>query len=80
MLPSTLEYIGFDAFDKCGFIGELKLPEKLKYIGEQAFCWCPNFVGTLILPENLQYLGASAFAWTGGFTYKHFRQLVLMEL
>ena len=67
-LPTTLEIIGGDyrggsagAFNECGFVCELKLPEKLKYIGLQSFNGCSGLYGELHLPENLTYIGEQAF-------------------
>lgn len=67
-LPTTLEYLGDDVslaagyvFVDCGFTCELKLPDKLKYIGSKTFSSCENLYGSLILPENLEYLGSGAF-------------------
>ena len=67
-LPSTLEYIGGGgavleggAFAQCGFVGELKLPTKVKYIGINAFADCSGLYGELHLPDNLEYIGTNAF-------------------
>lgn len=75
-LPSTLEYIGNDgkdgldgegidyyngAFHDCGFVGELKIPNKVKMIRGYAFADCDGFYGELHLPSNLSYLGQDAF-------------------
>lgn len=67
-LPSTLEYIGgnhsvgdLGVFVDCGFACELKLPEKVKYIGQNAFYHCKSLYGGIKLPSSLQYLGPSAF-------------------
>lgn len=68
ILPSTLERIEYISFWECGFTGELKLPDKLKHIGDNAFYSCKNFAGNLILPESLCELGRSAFAFCNGFT------------
>lgn len=68
-LPSTLEYIGGGgavdiggAFNGCNFTCELKLPNKLKYIGHQVFTGNTGYYGNLILPENLEFIGDAAFA------------------
>lgn len=68
-LPSTLEYIGgggnvgtHGAFVECQFNCELILPDKLKYIGHNAFAGNPNFYGNLKLPSNLEFIGDNAFA------------------
>lgn len=67
-LPNTLEYIGGGgavdiggAFSGCSFCCELKLPNKLKYIGPQAFISGTGFYGNLVLPEQLEKIGDSAF-------------------
>ena len=72
-LPTTLEYLGDEnsvgsVFDECGFTCELKLPDKLKYIGNYTFNNCQNLYGSLILPENLEYIGLGAFQNCRGFT------------
>lgn len=56
-LPSTLEYIGVDAFRECDFSGSLILPQSLKYIGSGAFCGCRHFSGVLNFPESLIEMG-----------------------
>lgn len=67
-LPSTLEYIGgggavlgLGAFYECGFVGEIKIPNNVTYIGVQAFWGCKGVYGELHLPDNLSYLGTGAF-------------------
>ena len=67
-LPSTLEYIGgggaslgLGAFNECGFVSEIKLPSKVKYIGVNAFSGCHGLYGELHLPNNLSYIGTNAF-------------------
>lgn len=64
-LPTTLEYLGDDiggnVFYECGFNSELKLPSKLKHIGDYVFYSCHNLHGSLVLPENLEHIGMGAF-------------------
>lgn len=71
-LPSTLERIGnrleTGAFCACSFTCELKLPNKLKYIGNSTFNSCTNLYGQLVLPESLEYIGSSAFGACGRLT------------
>ncbi len=62
ILPSSLKYIGGDAFRGCEFSGRLLLPEGLVTIGGAAFSDCPFFTGDLILPESLKIIEAEAFA------------------
>lgn len=67
-LPSTLEYIdGGDsgnqlgAFQHCGFVCELKLPENLNHLGMRCFVGCTGLYGSLTLPSKLTYIGEEAF-------------------
>ena len=67
-LPSSIEYINgnytgdeMGAFHGCGFVCELKLPEKLTYLGDHVFHDCTGLYGNLILPHKLTYLGESTF-------------------
>lgn len=67
-LPSTLEYLGkpgqnvAPVFGNCGFTCELKLPQRLKYIGFQCFINCKGFYGELHLPNSLTEMESSAFS------------------
>lgn len=72
-LPTTLEYLGNEnsvgsVFYACGFTCELKLPNKLKYIGVYTFNECRNLYGSLILPEDLEFLGIGTFQLCRGLT------------
>jgi len=67
-LPSTLERIdggdwsgNMGAFASCGFVCELKLPEKLRHLGEWCFSGCKGFYGEVHLPDKLSFLGMGAF-------------------
>ena len=67
-LPSTLEILGSNdnhrngAFLGCGFVCELKLPEKLRVIGSETFSGCSGIYGELFLPSGIEFIGRSAFA------------------
>ena len=70
-LPSTLKTLGrvggytsyWDgAFNDCGFICELQLPESLETIGWGSFMDCKGLYGELHLPDNLKNLGLGAFS------------------
>lgn len=67
-LPSTLEYLGnpghngAPVFGDCGFTCELKLPQRLKYIGFQCFINCKGFYGELHLPNSLTEIKDYAFS------------------
>lgn len=60
-LPTTLEYLNYGTFSSCGFICELILPDKLKYIGNECFIHCSGFYGNLVFPDGLTFIGRRAF-------------------
>ncbi|MDE6480403.1 MAG: leucine-rich repeat protein [Muribaculaceae bacterium] len=64
VLPTTLEYIGSEAFNGCEFTNELLLPDNLKYIGNNAFSNCCNTSGEARIPSGIRYLGDYAFSGT----------------
>ena len=61
-LPSTLEILGEAAFYSCGFMCELKLPEKLRVIGNRTFEACSGIYGELFLPSGIESIGSEAFS------------------
>ena len=48
------------------FVRELSFPQKLKTVGDSAFCGCSGLSGTLRLPEGLTSIGDSAFCGCSG--------------
>lgn len=60
-LPNTLEEISFRAFFSCDFTCNLLLPNKLKYIGGEAFKTNTSLYGPIVLPETLENIDAGAF-------------------
>lgn len=71
-LPSTLKKIGpflgyqtlphnTGAFNGCGFVGELKIPDGVTEIGSGAFYNCAGLYGELRLPGKLEKIGGGAF-------------------
>ena len=44
--------------------GEIKIPEDVKSIGEEAFAYC-NYVTGIILPEGIEVIGKKAFLKSG---------------
>lgn len=64
-LPSTLEYIGTDAFRENKFSCQLILPEAVREIGDRAFGGCNYLNGQLTLPSELQVLGNGAINLSG---------------
>ena len=66
--PSTLEKIGFQAFQGCdALMCEISLPASLKSIDGSAFDGSA-ICGNLVLPDNLEYIGAFAFYRCSGLT------------
>lgn len=73
IIPDTIQdypvtEIGDSAFAGKDIKGELKLPEKLKRIGEYAFSGCYNLTGNLEFPSTLKQIGRDAFKGCSGFT------------
>lgn len=64
-LPTTLEYIGIDAFRNNKFNCQLVIPESVKEIGDRAFAECYYLNGQLTLPSGLQTLGDGAINLPG---------------
>lgn len=66
--PSTLEEIGYQAFEDCEVLMcEISLPASLKSIDGSAFLHSA-ISGNLVLPDNLEYIGAFAFYRCSGLT------------
>ncbi|MBQ7593704.1 MAG: leucine-rich repeat protein [Synergistaceae bacterium] len=58
--PANLEKIGDYAFDHVPLMTALNLPEKLQYIGKNAFSG--SFITSVNLPESVNFVGAEAFS------------------
>ena len=52
VLPSTLEEIGDDAFDYCGFTGVVNIPASVEWIGYTPFYGCDGIEGFVVDPAN----------------------------
>lgn len=67
-----LKSIGTQSFFKCGFQGELVLPESIESVGKNAFNLYsggkPGFTGELRLPASLETIGTAAFSYQEGIT------------
>jgi hypothetical protein len=61
--PSTLRYIGSNAFSGFG-IKNIVLPDGLEEIGKKAFYQCAN-ISEVSFPNTMQFIGESAFSETG---------------
>ncbi|MBR5409521.1 MAG: leucine-rich repeat protein [Clostridia bacterium] len=63
-LPSSLETIGWFAFNQCGRLSDVRLPDGLKEIGESAFEACKALT-EIRIPAGVKRISRSAFAHTG---------------
>lgn len=62
VLPSTLQFIGREAFGDCSALKEeIVLPAGLKSIEPFAFYDCEKLSGNMIFPEGLKSIGTLAF-------------------
>lgn len=57
---SVLETIGQSAFEGCGVLSVIALPDKVSSIGTRAFANCAT-VTDLIIPANVTFVGDAAF-------------------
>ena len=55
ILPNTLEEIGDDAFDYCGFTGVVTIPASVEWIGYTPFYGCDGIEGFVVDPANEDY-------------------------
>ena len=55
VLPNTLEEIGDDAFDYCGFTGVVNIPASVEWIGYTPFYGCDGIDGFVVDPANEDY-------------------------
>lgn len=61
-LPSTLKYIGDNAFHLCGKLTKVNLPDGLETIGEFAFAYTD--VHEFYVPNTVTYIGQNCFPVT----------------
>lgn len=59
VVPGEVTDIGDSAFRSCK-IKSVKLPEKLKSIGDKAFAWCHS-LGEVEIPDGVSAIGKGAF-------------------
>ena len=55
VLPNTIEEIGDDAFDYCGFTGIVNIPASVEDIGYTPFYCCDGIEGFVVDPTNSYY-------------------------
>lgn len=60
----TVTEIGKEAFEFCGDITEVEIPDSVETIGDGAFHYCKK-LATIILGEGIKTMGNEAFASTG---------------
>lgn len=60
VIPEGVEWISFNAFERCSALESVTLPSTLKRIGWYAFKGCTS-LREVELPESLQEIGISAF-------------------
>ena len=68
VVPGEVTDIGDSAFRSCK-IKSVKLPEKLKSIGDKAFAWCHS-LGEVEIPDGVSAIGKGAFRNSGLETVK----------
>ena len=61
---SNVDSIPNETFDDCYALSDLKLSDKLYYVGGSAFGGCES-LGSVVLPESLGYIGVYAFSGSG---------------
>jgi hypothetical protein len=77
-VPNTVTHIADYAFG-CAYMHTIKLPRKLKTLGEKVFCECRNLT-SIKLPDELQCLPADTFeGCTALHTIKLPEQLISIE-
>lgn len=59
-LPTTLKRIEYSAFQDCKNLKNIRLPDKLEYIGKR--CFCGSGLKDVVLPTSLRTVAQSAFA------------------
>ena len=60
-LPSSLRYIGNNAFGKCKSLIEITLPNNLTHIENGAFYYC-NSIEEIHIPKSVVKIGANSFS------------------
>ena len=61
---SNVDSIPDQTFMRCYALSDLKLSDKLYYVGGNAFGGCQS-LGSVVLPESLEYIGVYAFVSSG---------------
>ena len=66
VIPSTyngkaITVIGYRAFDWCGSLASIIIPDSITSIGSSAFAYCDSLV-SITIPDSVTSIGSSAFA------------------
>ena len=61
IIPNSVITIGNQAFQACGFDGNLFLGKNIQSIGNNAFLCCEKLTGDLIIPDSVISIGTFAF-------------------
>ena len=64
-IPSTVTYIGEDAFFADYGLTQMVIPGNVRAIGARAF-WCCEFLKTVDILDGVESIGDEAFAWSFG--------------
>ncbi len=66
VIPDNVEIIRGYAFDNCkGLYGNLRLPAKLRRLGDRAFFMCSNLTGSLEIPQGVTDIPNECFSECG---------------
>ena len=62
-IPSTVTWIGDDAFCACNSLTKVLMPYTMKRIGKEAFRECDN-LRSIVIPSSVNYIGKEAFIFS----------------
>ena len=62
-IPSTVTWIGDDAFCACNSLTKVLMPYTMKRIGKEAFRECDN-LRSIAIPSSVNYIGKEAFIFS----------------
>jgi len=60
VIPTSVQYIGFSAFDGCNKLTDINIAQSVLEIGAYAFQYCTG-ISSLTIPQNVNTIGAGAF-------------------
>ena len=66
IIPNSVRWIGYVAFEGCAFIGSLSIPSSVTSIGSDAFWYCTGFTGCLTIPASVTNMEDNPFAGCSG--------------